>query len=183
MAKDLDAQVEAFRTRPLDAGPYTFLAADAKLLDLEVGSVIDYGPAGVWLRVPLGKLATERSVPLDAPTLAALDAWTAQRRPHRPLPHPRTGGPTDFLFTQHGRRLGPTRLRNGLLTAIEAAGLRDGHGNLAVITPHQLRHTYATELANAGMSLQALMALLGHYAGDPRQVDHDGFRYRRAAAA
>ena len=29
MAKYLDAQVEAFRTRPLDAGPYTFLAADA----------------------------------------------------------------------------------------------------------------------------------------------------------
>ncbi len=29
MAKDLDGQVEAFRTRPLDAGPYTFLAADA----------------------------------------------------------------------------------------------------------------------------------------------------------
>ena len=61
-----------------------------ELLDLEVGSVIDYGPAGVWLRVPLGKLATERSVPLDRPTLAALDAWTAQRAPHRPLPHPRT---------------------------------------------------------------------------------------------
>ncbi|WP_197487872.1 transposase, partial [Rhodococcus sp. LB1] len=29
MAKDLDAQVEAFRSRPLDAGPYTFVAADA----------------------------------------------------------------------------------------------------------------------------------------------------------
>src|SRR5688500_4883060 len=29
MAKDLDAQVEAFRTRPLDAGPYTVIAADA----------------------------------------------------------------------------------------------------------------------------------------------------------
>jgi putative transposase len=32
MARDLDAQVEAFRTRPLDAGPYTFLAADALVL-------------------------------------------------------------------------------------------------------------------------------------------------------
>jgi putative transposase len=32
MAKDLDAQVEAFRTRPLDAGPYTFAAADALVL-------------------------------------------------------------------------------------------------------------------------------------------------------
>jgi putative transposase len=32
MAKELDAQVEAFRTRPLDAGPYTFVAADALVL-------------------------------------------------------------------------------------------------------------------------------------------------------
>jgi putative transposase len=32
MAKDLDAQVEAFGTRPLDAGPYTFVAADALVL-------------------------------------------------------------------------------------------------------------------------------------------------------
>ena len=32
MAKDLDGQVEAFRSRPLDAGPYTFVAADALVL-------------------------------------------------------------------------------------------------------------------------------------------------------
>jgi putative transposase len=32
MAKDLDGQVEAFRTRPLDQGPYTFVAADALVL-------------------------------------------------------------------------------------------------------------------------------------------------------
>lgn len=32
MAKDLDAQVDAFRTRPLDAGPYTFVAADALVM-------------------------------------------------------------------------------------------------------------------------------------------------------
>jgi putative transposase len=40
MAKDLDAQVEAFRTRPLDAGPYTFLAADALTMKVrEAGRV------------------------------------------------------------------------------------------------------------------------------------------------
>ena len=37
MAKDLDGQVEAFRTRPLDAGPYTFLAADALVLKVREG--------------------------------------------------------------------------------------------------------------------------------------------------
>ena len=37
MAKDLDAQVAAFRTRPLDAGPYTFVAADALVLKVREG--------------------------------------------------------------------------------------------------------------------------------------------------
>ena len=37
MAKDLDAHVEDFRTRPLDAGPYTFVAADALALKIREG--------------------------------------------------------------------------------------------------------------------------------------------------
>jgi putative transposase len=37
MASDLDAQVEAFRTRPLDAGPYTFVAADALVMKVREG--------------------------------------------------------------------------------------------------------------------------------------------------
>jgi len=40
MAKDLDAQVEAFWTRPLDAGPYTFAAADALVLKVREGGRI-----------------------------------------------------------------------------------------------------------------------------------------------
>src|SRR3712207_2780834 len=42
MAKDLDAQVEAFRSRPLDAGPYTFVAADALTMKVrEAGRVVN----------------------------------------------------------------------------------------------------------------------------------------------
>lgn len=43
-----------------------------------------------------------------------------------------------------------------------AAGLRDQAGNPLHVTLHQLRHTFGTTLANAGMSLPALMALMGH---------------------
>jgi transposase-like protein len=42
MAADLDEQVAAFRTRPLDTGPYTFLAADALVLKVrEAGRVVN----------------------------------------------------------------------------------------------------------------------------------------------
>ena len=37
MARDLDEQVAAFRTRPLDGGPYTFVAADALVLKVREG--------------------------------------------------------------------------------------------------------------------------------------------------
>jgi len=102
-----------------------------ELLDLEIGSIVDYGPAGTWLRVPLGKLATERMVPLDAATLAVLDEWASRRGAHRPVPHPRTGTLTDFLFTARGRRLGATRLRNGLLAAAQTTGRRRPDGEAA----------------------------------------------------
>nr|WP_231138015.1 tyrosine-type recombinase/integrase [Rhodococcus opacus] len=101
-------------------------------------------------------------VPLSAATVAVLEEWSTQRGVCRPLPHPRTGALTDILFVAHGRRLGQTRLRNGLLAAVERSGLRDAGGKPLIVTPNQLRHPWATELANAGRSLQALMALLGH---------------------
>lgn len=41
-----------------------------------------------------------------------------------------------------------------------------GVAGLAHVTSHQLRHTYATALVNAGVSLQALMALLGHVSAE-----------------
>lgn len=133
-----------------------------ELLDLELACVVDYGPTGTWLRVPLGKLGTERSVPLDTDTVATLDSWVSQRGPQRAHPNPRSGDVCDYLFTERGQRLSGWRIRKGLDTAVAAAGLEGPGGVPLRVTPHRLRHTFATELANAGMSLQGLMALLGH---------------------
>lgn len=126
-----------------------------ELLDLELDCVHEIPDGGSWLKVPLGKLDTERMVPIDADILALVDHITELRDHGRPLPHPRYRRPAQFLFTHHGRRLAQAGVRAELGRAAAAAGL--GH-----ITPHQLRHTYATALVNAGVSLQSLMALLGH---------------------
>ena len=63
--------------------------------------------------------------------------------------------PTEFLLLHQGRRVSAQALREQLTRACTTAGLEK-------ITPHALRHTYATALVNAGVSLQALMQLLGH---------------------
>jgi len=73
------------------------------------------------------------------------------------LPHPRTGKPAQFLFTRQGRRLS----QNAVRAELDRADA-DADAGLDHVTPHQLRHTYATALVNAGVSLQSLMALLGH---------------------
>ena len=137
-----------------------------ELLDLELDCLWDFGDRGTWVKVPLGKLGTERTVPLDEPTLADFDAWMALRGPQRALTHPRHGQPADFLFVERGRRLSAFRLRHGLDQAVSDAGLIGRGGQALRVTPHQLRHTYGTSLVNAGMSLQALMALMGHVSAE-----------------
>lgn len=86
----------------MQASPYR-LAADAlllqracglrigELLDLELDAVIDIPASGSWLKVPLGKLDTERMVPIDDEIVDLIDRITATRNPGRPIPHPRTG--------------------------------------------------------------------------------------------
>src|ERR1039458_9796345 len=134
----------------------------SELLDLELDCLMDYGPNGTWLRVPLGKLNDERAVPLDDVALAAFDEWLSGRSPQRSLPHPRDGRLCDFVFVERGRRIGPGRIQHALSQAVTDAGLLGTDGQQLRVVAHQLRHTWATELVNAGMSLQALMALLGH---------------------
>ena len=131
-------------------------------LDLELDCLVDFGAHGTWLRVPVGKLATERMVPLDPDAVGVLDAWMASRGQLRAIPHPRDGHLADFVFIERGRRPTKWRLAQGLDRAAAAAELRRPDGSPLHITPHQLRHTYGTSLINAGIALPALMALMGH---------------------
>jgi integrase len=133
-----------------------------ELLDLELDCLVDFGAHGTWLRVPVGKLATERMVPLDTDAVGVLDAWMARRGKLRAIPHPSDGHLVDFVFIQRGRRPTKWRLARGLDRAATAAGLRRPDSSPLHITPHQLRHTYGTSLINAGIALPALMALMGH---------------------
>jgi integrase len=130
-----------------------------ELVDLELDCVHEVPGSGAWLKIPLGKLLTERMVPIDEETLKLVDRITAHRSPGRPLRHPRTGKLADFLLTRQGRRVSAYTLREELHRAAAEAGLGG-------VVPHQLRHTYATALVNAGCSLQALMALLGHVSAE-----------------
>jgi Amidohydrolase len=77
---------------------------------------------------------------LDDDTLAIDDRIVANRSPGR---HPRTGRLVEFLLTHQGRRISLHTLRDELAYVAKVAGS-------GVITPHQLRHTYATALVNAG---------------------------------
>lgn len=156
---------EALRDSPYELAASALLLQRAcglrigELLDLELDCVHEVPGSGAWLKVPLGKLDSERMIPLDDETLALIDQVTQIRSPGRPLRHPRYGQAAQFLFTHHGRRLSQNALREELSRAAQEAGL--GH-----ITTHQLRHTYATAMVNAGVSLQALMALLGHVSAE-----------------
>lgn len=126
-----------------------------ELVDLELDCVHELPGAGAWLKVPPSKLDSERMVPLDEETLGLVDRIVEERCACGPLPHPRTGRPADFLLTHHGKRVSTQALRDELARAASAAGLPH-------VTPHRLRHTYATALVNAGCSVQSLMELLGH---------------------
>jgi integrase len=64
-----------------------------ELLDLELDCLVDFGRHGTWLRVPVGKLGTERTVPLDQPTLDVIDVDEPSRPAARSAsPAPRRGG-------------------------------------------------------------------------------------------
>jgi integrase len=119
-------------------------------VDLSLDCLRPLGPDQWVIHVPLGKLGTERWVPVDSVVCQLVNRLRSLRPPQAPdlgrllLPRKR------------GRYLLIRRIRAALQDAAAAAGIK------ARIVPHQFRHTYASEMLRAGVSLPALVKLLGH---------------------
>ena len=130
-----------------------------RLAGMRIGECVDLTPDCLrhlgdnhWtLHVPHGKPRSERWVPVDDQARVLVE----RLRFLRTLP---PGADPRFLLP---RPKGRGRLMSDLREALrEAAGQV---GIEARIVPHQLRHTYATSMLRAGVSLPALMKLLGHH--------------------
>ena len=116
-------------------------------LALEAGH-IDSERLLVWVRD--GKGAKDRGVPLPRPLLLRLRTHWKRHRPR--------SAATQHLFIskRNGAPFHPTTLQKTIIAARADAKL-DKHASI-----HTLRHSYATHLLEAGVSLRTIQALLGH---------------------
>jgi len=108
------------------------------------------GPDSWAIHVPLGKLKTERLVPVDSFVRRLVDRLRISRS-QDPLPA------DGFLLTRpSGRYQLIRKLRNFWRDIVATLRINTR------LVPHQLRHSYGTEMIRAGISLPAVMKLLGH---------------------
>jgi len=122
---------------------------------LRVAEVCGLGPGDCDLSAAhvtvLGKGSKIRRVPLSGPATEALAVWMETGRPALLRP----GSPADALFlNRRGARLGPRDVRR----ILAALPLPDGRA----VSPHGLRHAFATHLLEGGADLRAVQELLGH---------------------
>ncbi len=118
-------------------------------------NVDDYEREEARLRV-WGKGAKERIAFLGEPACRALDAYLAEGRP-RLLAAAHRSTATDALFVNRfGLRLSSRSVDTLVREAARAAGITRR------VTPHVLRHTFATHLLNGGADLRFIQEMLGH---------------------
>lgn len=106
-----------------------------------------------------GKGGRERLVPLSGAARQAVKDWLAERARHEDAARKAGKQPSRFLFPARGRDGHLTR--QGFYLVIKelalAAGLDPGR-----VTPHVLRHAFATHLLAGGADLRAIQTMLGH---------------------
>ena len=104
-----------------------------------------------YLRI-MGKGSKERLVPISTRAIKELGFWFDDRRHMTIKP-----GEEDYVFlNRRGANLTRTMILIMIKQQAEAAGIRK------TISPHTLRHSFATALLEGGADLRAIQAMLGH---------------------
>ena len=119
---------------------------------------IDTQARSVLLR---GKGGKQRLVPVGRPAVQALDAYLVRGRPE--LARRGRGTPAIFLNARGGR-LSRQSAWQVLQDAAERAGITSG------VSPHMLRHSFATHLLEGGADVRVVQELLGHASVTTTQI-------------
>jgi site-specific recombinase XerD len=155
---DRQLQQELSRTNDLLSNALLLTRATGirigECIHLALDCLRSLGPNQWGLLVPLGKLQTERLVPVDEQVRQMVTRILTLRAlaPASHLAHS-----ASFLLP---RSRGTDAVYRNLRQALHRVAGRAGCSH--PITCHQLRHTFATEMIRLGISLPALMQLLGH---------------------
>ena len=145
------------RNRALLELLYSTGARISEAVGLDVDD-IDTHARSVLLR---GKGGKHRLVPVGRPSIAALDAYFVRGRPD--LARRGRGTPAIFLNARGGR-LSRQSAWQVLQDAAERAGIS------SAVSPHTLRHSFATHLLDGGADVRVVQELLGHASVTTTQI-------------
>ena len=136
----------------LDVDDLGFLAVDASAAQVPPATVRLAGKGGKERVVPVGRYARE-----------ALEAYLVRARPTLAAAARRaSASPAVFLNARGGRLT-----RQGAWGVLKAAADRAG---LGAVSPHTLRHSYATHLLDGGADVRVVQELLGHASVTTTQI-------------
>jgi integrase/recombinase XerD len=147
----------ALRDRALLELLYSTGARISEAVGLDVDD-LDPRQRTVLLR---GKGGKQRIVPVGRPALAAVDAYAVRARPGLAA---RGRGTPALLLNARGGRLSRQSAWHALQQAAEMAGL------VTAVSPHTLRHCFATHLLAGGADVRVVQELLGHASVSTTQI-------------
>ncbi len=130
----------------------TLYSSGIRISELAAMDISDVDFSAAVVRV-FGKGHKQRIVPVGEKALAAITAYRAQLQKQAELEAVKSG---PLFLNRFQKRLTPRSIARILRKLVGAVGL------LTPISPHALRHTFATHMLDAGADLRAVQELLGH---------------------